>query len=158
MLDKIANVLSSGLFGEVKDLVKSYFPPDMSAEQKAAMELELQRIELTKQAQINEALASSEAAITNRIAQLEGTAQDLRSIFILGPVVIFLRGLQRLVWGYGTFAANFLWFSGQWKLGEQQESAMWVINILVLGFLFGERAIQNVAPLIAELMDKRTVK
>jgi hypothetical protein len=30
-----------------------------------------------------------------------------------------------------------------------------VINLLVLGFLFGERAIQNVAPLISDLMSRK---
>ncbi len=158
MLDKIANVLSGSLFGEVKDLVKTYFPPDMTAEQKAQLEIELVKLELTKQAQINEALASSERAITERISQMEGTAQDLRAVPIVGPIVIFFRGMQRLVWGYGTFAADFLWFSGKWTLGEQQESALWIVNILVLGFLFGERAVQNVAPLISELMVKRGTK
>jgi hypothetical protein len=48
-----------------------------------------------------------------------------------------------------------MWFMGRWQLSEAQESALWVINFLVLGFLFGERAVQNVAPLIAEIMDKR---
>jgi hypothetical protein len=158
LLTKIADVLSGGLFVEVKDLVKTYFPPDMTAEQKAALEIELAKLEMTKTALLNTALAESENAITNRIAQLEGTAQDLRAIPIVGPIVIFFRGMQRLVWGYGTFYANFLWFSGSWKLGDQQESALWIINILVLGFLFGERAIQNVAPLLSELMNKRTIK
>jgi len=44
---------------------------------------------------------------------------------------------------------------GRWQLSEQQESALWVINFLVLGFLFGERAVQNVAPLITDLLEKR---
>ncbi len=158
MLDKIANVLSGSLFGEVKDLVKTYFPPDMTAEQKAQLEIKLMELELTKQVQLSAALAESESAITNRISQLEGTAQDLRAIPIVGPIVIFFRGMQRMLWGYGTFMADFYWFSGKWQLQEQQESALWIINILVLGFLFGERAIQNVAPLISELMAKRSAK
>ena len=51
-----------------------------------------------------------------------------------------------------------MWFMGRWQLNPQQESALWVINFLVLGFLFGERAVQNVAPLIAEIMAKRAGK
>ena len=158
MLDKIANIMSSGLFSGVKDLITQYFPPDASPQQKAEFDLAIRRLELERTADLNRALAESERAITDRIASLEGTAQDLRAVPFVGPIVIFFRGMQRMVWGYGTVYANFMWFSGRWEFTQQQESAMWIINILVLGFLFGERAIQNVAPLISELMSKRGLK
>ncbi|MGL4222806.1 MAG: hypothetical protein ACRCSS_19475 [Shewanella sp.] len=154
MLDKITNILSSGLFSGVKELVTQYFPPDASPQQKAELDLAIRRLELEKAAQLDKAINDSERAITERIATLEGSAQDLRAVPFVGPLVLFLRGLQRPLWSYGCMWVNVMWFSGQWKFTDQQESTMWFMNILVLGFLFGERAIQNVAPLIADLMKK----
>ena len=51
-------------------------------------------------------------------------------------------------------------FSARWKMedlvasvgdntiGRNVESAFWVVNLLVLGFLFGERAAKNVLPML----------
>jgi len=52
-----------------------------------------------------------------------------------------------------------MWFSGKWSgLTDQQESALWVINTLVLGFLFGERAVKNVMPFMTQFMKQRAQK
>lgn len=155
MFDKIASLFTGGLASTVMDGIKTYFPPDMSDEQKAAVNLELQKIELQKQIEVNKAIAEAEKALNERIAQHEGTAKDLQALPIVGRVIVFARGCQRPLWGFGVMWADLQWFSGQWAdLSQQQESALWVINFLVLGFLFGERAIKNVAPLISQVMKK----
>lgn len=156
MLNKLVNVLSGGLANTVMDGIKAYFPPDMTQEQKAAVNLELQRIELEKQQAVSKAVAEAERAINERIAISEGTAKDLLALPVIGRLLIFARGAQRPVWGFATLFADYMWFSGAWPdLTAQQESALWVINLLVLGFLFGERAVQNVAPLIAQHFIKK---
>lgn len=155
ILGKIGDVLGSSLFKEVKEVVMAYFPPDIAPEKRLEMQMKLDEAEARKREQISAAMAESERMLTERIALVEGSAQDLRAIPVIGPLVIFLRGLQRPMWGYATLYGDAMWFMGRWTLGEQQESALWVINFLVLGFLFGERAVQNVAPLIAEIMNKR---
>ncbi|AUR87804.1 hypothetical protein NVP1104O_54 [Vibrio phage 1.104.O._10N.286.49.A12] len=156
MLDKLASILTGGLADTVMSGIKAYFPPDMSDEQKASVSLELQRIELEKQASVNKAVADAEKSINERIAISEGTAKDLMALPIVGRLLIFARGAQRPVWGFSTMYADYMWFSGQWSgLTQQQESSLWVINLLVLGFLFGERAVQNVAPLIAQHFVKK---
>ena len=155
MLDKIANFFTGGLADTVMDGIKAYFPPDMSNEQKAAVNLELQKIELQKSIEINKAVADAEKAINDRIAAHEGTAKDLSALPVIGRVIIFARGCQRPLWGFGVMWADLQWFSGQWSgLSQQQESALWVINLLVLGFLFGERAVKNVAPIISQVIKK----
>lgn len=156
MLDKLASILTGGLADTVMSGITKYFPPDMSDEQKASVNLELQRIELEKQASVNKAVADAEKSINERIAISEGTAKDLMALPIVGRLLIFARGAQRPVWGFSTMYADYMWFSGQWSgLTQQQESSLWVINLLVLGFLFGERAVQNVAPLIAQHFVKK---
>ena len=155
MLDKIASLFGGGLAETVMDGIKSYFPPDMSDEQKANVNLKIQQIELQKQIELNKAISEAEQAINDRISQHEGTAKDLQALPFVGRVIVFARGCQRPLWGFGVMWADLQWFSGQWSdLSQRQESALWLINLLVLGFLFGERAVKNVAPLISQVMKK----
>ena len=55
---------------------------------------------------------------------------------------------------------NYMVFSKTWDLSSNQqlESAFWIINFLVLGFLFGERAVKNVAPMVNDMIAKRAGK
>ena len=90
------------------------------------------------------------------INEHEGTANDLRQAGLLGRVILFARGCQRPLWGFFVMYIDFMWFSGAWKIEKdtQTEFALTVINLLVLGFLFGERAIKNIMPLYEKYMSK----
>jgi hypothetical protein len=151
LLAKAADFFSGGLGTAIVDGVKSYFPPSMSDQEKAELS---ERINREANIQANQAariVNEERAEFNQRIQEMEGTANDLKSISFFGPIVIFLRGCQRPVWGYATLYMDFMVFSGRWKeLSEMQESALWVINLLVLGFLFGERAVKNIMPLVAQ--------
>lgn len=155
IFDRLTQIVGGSLFKEAKEIVMAYWPPELSPEKKIEMQAKLDELELNKSRQLYEAMADAERRVTERITLTEGSAQDLRAMPVVGPLVLFLRGLQRPVWGYATLYGDAMWFMGRWQLSEQQESALWVINFLVLGFLFGERAVQNVAPLIADVMSRR---
>lgn len=150
-LSKAADFFSGGLGTAIVDTVKSYYPPSMSEPEKAELSM---RINQASNEQANEAariVNEERAEFNQRIKDMEGTTSDLKSIAFFGPLVIFLRGCQRPFWGYATLYMDFMVFSGSWsKLSEMQESALWIINLLVLGFLFGERAVKNVMPLVAQ--------
>lgn len=149
----MADFFAGGLGSSIVDTVKDYFPPSMSDAEKADLSF---RINEAANKQANEAAKLANEADTEfnqRIKDLEGTANDLKSIPVIGPIVIFLRGCQRPVWGYSTLYMDYMVFSDEWtSLSETQESALWIINLLVLGFLFGERAIKNLMPLIERLI------
>lgn len=155
-LTKAVDFLSGGIGSKIVDTVKDYFPPSMSDKEKSELSI---RISEAANKQANEAakLANEASAEFNqRIESMEGTASDLKAIPFVGPVVIFLRGCQRPIWGYGTLYIDFMVFSGKWQtLTEMQESALWVINLLVLGFLFGERAVKNIMPLVSQYFGKK---
>ena len=156
IFDKIASLFGGGLVDSVLDTVKAYFPPGMTPQQEAELKLELERLAFEKQKQADAMLADAERQVTERISLLEGTATDLRAVPIIGPLMLFARGIQRPVWGFAVLYADMMWFSGKWgQMSTQQESALWVINLLVLGFLFGERAVANLAPVISEVMASR---
>lgn len=150
-LSKATDFFSGGLGTAIVDTVKDYFPPSMSELDKSELSLKINEA-ANKQANEGARIVNEERAEFNqRIKDMEGTAKDLRSIPVVGPIVIFLRGCQRPTWGYATLYMDFMVFSGKWNtLTEMQESALWVINLLVLGFLFGERAVKNIMPLVSQ--------
>lgn len=156
IFDKIASMFGGGLVDSVLDTVKAYFPPGMTPQQEAELRLNVERMAFEKQKQADAMLADAERQVTERISLLEGTATDLRAVPIVGPLMLFMRGIQRPVWGFAVLYADMMWFSGKWgQMSDQQESALWVINLLVLGFLFGERAVANLAPVISDIMTRR---
>lgn len=156
ILDKVVNLFGGGLVDSVLKTVEKYLPPDLSPAEKATLELELQKLAFEKQKQADAIMADAEKRVTERISLLEGTATDLRAIPWLGPIMLFMRGAQRPVWGFAILYSDMMWFSGKWgALTQQQESALWVINLLVLGFIFGERAVANLAPVIGDLLSRR---
>lgn len=158
-LEKIANVATGGLAGEIVGLVKSYFPPDMPPEKKAELQVAIERLAMEREKNTNDAARDAEAVINERIKSYEGTAQDVLAVPFFGPVMVFLRGGQRIVIGYGTVYLDYMVFSGSWTLKDgTQESCFWIINFLVLGFLFGERALKNLAPLLTQIMQSKGVK
>jgi len=146
---------SSGIVETVASTVKAYFPPDMTPEQMAAFDLKMKELDVQTAQAIAKAENDAVELLNQRIAEYEGTASDLRAIPFFGPVMIFLRGLQRPVWGFATLYMDFLWFAEWTVLTQKQESALMIINVLVLGFLFGERAIKNVMPLITKMLEAK---
>lgn len=118
---------------------------------------ELARIEADREKA--QAVADNEAtrALTDRIALLEGTASDLKAIPFLGTLMLFLRGAQRIIIGYGIIYCDYMWFSAAWTgMKPVQENALFFVNLIVLVFLFGERAVRNVLPLVADFLNART--
>lgn len=151
VFSKLTSFVTGGLFKEVKSLIQDYYPPDMSPQQKAELERKLSELEVSKQKVILENLADAEKTLNTRISEQEGTASDLKQLPIIGRLVLFLRGVQRPLWGFFAMYLDYVWFTTSPGYTEQQQTALIVINILVLGFLFGERTIKNLSPLIVKI-------
>lgn len=156
ILTKIIETLSGGFGSKLVETVRGYFPPSMSDAEKKDFELKLLDATHRHELELLEAAQSAEEEFNQRIKDLEGTASDLARIPILGPVMLFLRGCQRPAFGIFTLVMDYLVFSGSWAIaeGSRLEAAFFAINLLVLGFLFGERAVRNVLPLLERYMGK----
>lgn len=148
IFSKVADLLGGSVIKEGFDLVRSYFPPSMSDAEKAQAELTYMEFAHRKELEASRELASAEAEFNQRIKALEGTAADLKAVPLLGPVMLFLRGAQRPAFGIFTLYADYQVFSQSWQLNEQQGAMLFAINILVLTFLFGERAVKNLMPFL----------
>lgn len=151
----IKSLFSSGSFAsDILNTVKEYFPPDMSEAEKQSMKIAIENQIIKKELLLHKQIVETEKTLTDRISQLEGTASELKTIPVVGPLMIFLRGCQRPAFGFGCLYMDWKVFSGAWIVadGGTLASAFLVMNILVLGFLFGERAIKNVAPFLERVV------
>lgn len=63
LLAKITDFVGGGLFKEAKELIKDYWPPDVSPEKRAEFELKLRELEYAKEQQAL-SIARDEMAIT----------------------------------------------------------------------------------------------
>lgn len=119
-------------------------------------QVELARIAAQREKDAAEADNEADRVLTERIAQLEGTAQEWKGVPIVGPAMLFLRGAQRIVIGYGVAWVDYLWLTGGLgTLNTMQERALFTATLLVFTVMFGERAIRNVAPLVAQILEAR---
>jgi len=153
----IIDKFGGGIIKEGFDIVKAYFPPSMSEQEKGEAQLAYERFVNEKQKESNTLALEVGKEFNQRMKDMEGTAADLKTIPILGSIIIFVRGAQRPVWGCFTLYADYMVFSKSWNLAEEPElkSMLMAINILVLGFLFGERAVKNILPFLKEFMGKK---
>lgn len=151
ILTELASFVGGSMFKELKDTVTQYFPPDLSPLQRAELENKMAEFLHQKELEANRILNDAAAQLDKRIAGQEGTAQDLKAVPLFGTLVLFLRGLQRPVWGFFAMWLDWHWFTASPTYSEQQQTALIVINVLVLGFLFGERTLKNLEPLIVKV-------
>lgn len=152
-----------GLVGTIADTVKDYFPPSMTDKEKAEITARIREAEFEREKALMKLAVDADKEVTRRAAQLEGTAKDLTSLPVVGRFIIFARGCLRPFFGYFTLFVNWQIFSNAWKVkmtipsGEFTAEGILIIvlNILVLGFLFGERTVKNLMPLFTKFMETR---
>ena len=54
LLDKLTDFVGGGLFKEAKELIKEYWPPDLSPEKRAELEMRLNELESNKEIRLAE--------------------------------------------------------------------------------------------------------
>lgn len=153
----LKNLLSGGgLVEKGLDFINKRWPPDMSDEQKAQMDLVIKQMLHEQEIELMGAAQADEEQFNQRTKDLEGTAEDLKEVRFLGPLVIFLRGAFRPLFSYATLYFDWVYFTtdtSAWT--DRQETLLMAINLLVLVFFYGERATRNVLPVIINLFAQR---
>jgi len=125
--------------------------------QQAVLDQKVQLQTIEAQRAKDDAAADNEAdrIQTERMSAMEGTASDLKAIPIAGPIMLFVRGSQRIIISYGTAWIDYLWLSGGMMLNDMQQRLLFTASLLVFVVLFGERAVKNIAPLVIELLGQQ---
>ena len=141
-----------GLATKLIDTVSGYIP---SKEDKARLEIEIRKIAHAQELEIQRAELEADKELNNRIKDLEGTANDLMQAGYAGRIVLFLRGAQRPLWGWSVMLMDIRVYLGSTTLGDEEMKLLYALNLLVGGFLFGERAIKNVMPFFKDMIANR---
>ena len=155
MFDKILGLFTSNIIPQVGDLLHKFIP---TKEKRDEAQRELISLMHNNEMEAQKITLEVEQTFNQRIKDMEGTAKDLTQSGWMGRIVLFLRGAQRPLWGYAVIYMDFMIFSSRWTIPEenpQLQNAFWIINFLVLGFMFGERAVKNVGPLVAQMFQKK---
>lgn len=151
-LNKIGGLLSGdGLISKGMDFVNTRWPPEMSEQQRSQMEVVIKDMLHSQQMDLVSAAHEDEQQFNERTIALEGTASDLKSIPFVGAIIIFMRGAFRPGFAYSTLYWDWLYFASGMEWTERRETLLLAINLLVLVFFFGERAMKNVMPLIVKV-------
>lgn len=160
---KVIDFVSGGVGEKIIDTVKEYFPPSMSEGERIKIEEAIRKSAREHEEKLLKLAQEEQALFDQRVKEMEGTAKDLQQFGIVGQIVVFLRGLQRPIWGFFVLFLDYkVFIENTWPTAKVAEgvqgtgldfqSAFWIINFLVLGFLFGERAMRNVLPLLQQKM------
>lgn len=159
ILSKVIDSFGGSIIKEGFDIVKAYFPPSMSNAEKASAQLAYERFVHKKQRDAGNDALRVDQEFNQRIKDMEGTAADLKTIPILGPIIIFLRGSLRPFWGWFCAYADYKVFSGSWVLDSPEyRQTLFALNIMVFIFIFGERAVKAVMPFLKGFLgEKKTV-
>jgi len=114
-----------------------FFPEKMSETQRAEMEQAAVQF-------VAEQAHKEDSSFRDFVVAYEGSARDYKSIPIVGPIVLLLRGLIRPVFTVLVGYLDYLYFTGSATLFTADQGALIkVVNIIILTFWFGERAITN---------------
>jgi len=155
----LLSFLKGDFVKDTLDFVNTRWPPSMSEAQRAEMTVILKDLAHRQAMEIADKAQEDEAAFNKRTIELEGTASDLKTIPFIGGLVIFLRGAFRPLFAYGTGYIDWVYFTTDTTAwGPQHETLLISINLLVLVFFFGERAMKNVMPLITGALMAKTPK
>lgn len=151
ILKSLVGLATSGTGSAIWEAVEQFLP-DSEAKLKAKIALDEAQRQRDKD-QLDSAIALADN-LNQRIAAYEGTAIDLKGVPYIGPLLLLARGAQRPIWGYAVIWLDYKVYSGAWIIADQPElqAAFYVINFLVLGFLFGERALVNLLPVLESLL------
>ncbi|MCI5223362.1 MAG: hypothetical protein D3924_11980 [Candidatus Electrothrix sp. AR4] len=155
VLSKTINELSSEKIAA--DFITT-LPESLSDQDRKEIAPKIENILAQKICALKIAKLEVENEVEEKFEKAVQTTKDLEKVPIFGPIGLFIRGMQRPIWGFALLYIDLKILSGAWPLiqtlpqdavtSTSAESTFWLINLLVLGFLFGERAVKNVMPMI----------
>ncbi|WP_430415812.1 3TM-type holin [Marinobacter adhaerens] len=133
MMPVIGDLISAG-----KDLIKSYFPPDMSPEERAKAEARLAELDRNARAQALEFQARMESELTERL-KTDMSSDSWLSKNIRPLVLVYLMGAWTLFAGFSLY--------------EQQVDAAYVemlkqMLMAAFGFYFVSRGAEKITTIL----------
>ena len=154
-IGKIVGALSGNLGSNILKGVKHFFPASMTAVEKGALELKIMEVSQTQEILLLKYAQDAQSEFNDRIKAMEGTAAEIKSIPLVGPAIIALRSVLRPLISIFVIVLDYQIFSGAWSWNTELKPVFVALNVLVLGFWFGERMVKNVMPLFVKFMESK---
>ena len=156
MFNEIRTQLDKAFTIGAVDEIKKNIPSSVDPKDSEIIVANIKAALTCRVSQVMGTVENAEDEVNNQIESISNTTNDLKQLPRLGKIGLFFRGIQRPVWGFAVLYIDLMVFSGSgsWKIGQDSpiSATFLALNILVLGFLFGERAIKNILPLLAKYM------
>lgn len=131
----------------VKTFLNKFVSDKMSEGEKAALAMQAEMF-------VAQQSLAEDSAFRSFVQEYEGAAKDISNIPLVGPILTLLRSAIRPVFTLLVGYLDWIYFTGpgsNWT--DDQGALLKAINIIVLMFWFGERAVKNSG--IVELLLKR---
>jgi hypothetical protein len=77
------------------------------------------------------------------VISYEGEAKDYKDVRFFGPLILMVRGLIRPIFTLATAWWDWQFFASVAEWSEPKIQVLYSVNLIVLMFWFGERAIKN---------------
>lgn len=131
----------------VKTFLNKFVSDKMSEAERKALEMQAEMF-------VAQQSLAEDSAFRSFVQEYEGAAKDISHIPVVGPLLTLLRAAIRPVFTMLVGYLDWIYFTAavaDWS--EDQAALLKAINIIVLMFWFGERAVKNSG--IVELLLKR---
>lgn len=155
IISKIVGALTGTLGSKIVDGVTRFFPPSMSDKEKGDLKVKIMEISNIQELELLKVAEQSQSEFNDRIKSMEGTADEIKGIPIIGPMIITVRAMVRPMITAFMVVLDYQTFSGAWPWNPEFKNVFFALNLLVLGFWFGERALKNVMPLFTKFMEAK---
>lgn len=119
ILGKVFGFLGGGIGNKIVDTVAGQFPEKLSEAEKERLKNVI--IEATRKHEFEmlQLVQEEQIMITERVKELEGSAEEIVQHGFAGKIIFFLRGIQRPIWSFAVMWLDLMVFSGKWKIQLQ---------------------------------------
>ena len=135
-IDPITAIIDAG-----KTVLDKFIPDKMS---------DAERMKVTNEFELalRQEASKAESSFRDFVVAYEGAAKDVP------PIIQTIRSLIRPAFTVLVGYLDFLYFTSSASFTDDQSSLLMAVNLIVLGFWFGERAISN-SGIIQQLTSKK---
>ena len=157
-LGGVAGKAASALIASKLGCEEKELNPDMLANalSNSDMLVTLKELELSHKLEWEKLIMQDRKNQQQFILEYEGAAKDYKDIPFIGPIILLFRGLIRPMFTVAVGYWDWIYFTTALVWAPEKVKLLTAINLLVLVFWFGERAVKNSG--IVQLLIGKSIK
>ena len=140
----------------ITDIIFNKLPESVDEAERERIRSAIREAEHNREMGILDIFEERDLHFTKRVQGLEGTSGDLQQAGWPCRIVLFFRGVQRPFWGFVVLFMNYNVYVNGSAVPEGLERLFTAVTLIIVMFLFGERAIKNVFPLFDRYFGRKS--